>query len=292
LHAADLKRPGAEGIARLYGQLVPQFSGMNFTRFRYAPGLYSGRTNNTWAIGLVKLPCKSPRSEFGGLKSVSRRIHAGEVVIVPPESDYSANFSTTGEIEYVVLTDARFKDALAAQHQDLDGLSGQGEAFFNSPVISSLQSAMLHSVSAPATFDPHHADNFVNAMVSEVHRKWAPDQKAPDNSQVGQLSLADMKRIDDYIEAHIGGAITNSHLSSLLDLPEAQFIKTFKTAVGHTPYQYVLAKRVELARHLLQTTSQSIASIAYSTGFSSQSHMTDVLRSRVGATPGLIRKGR
>uniref|UniRef100_UPI00122CECC9 helix-turn-helix domain-containing protein n=1 Tax=Roseivivax sediminis TaxID=936889 RepID=UPI00122CECC9 len=41
---------------------------------------------------------------------------------------------------------------------------------------------------------------------------------------------------------------------------------------------------------LLGTTRLSIAEIAYSCGFPWQSHMTDVFRCRVGATPAAVRK--
>ena len=58
-----------------------------------------------------------------------------------------------------------------------------------------------------------------------------------------------------------------------------------------TPYQYVLDKRIERAQLMIETTSLSLAQISFASGFSSQSHMTDVFRAKLGMTPGKVRSG-
>jgi AraC family transcriptional regulator len=48
--------------------------------------------------------------------------------------------------------------------------------------------------------------------------------------------------------------------------------------------------RIKLAQHLLQTTNDSIAEIAFSCGFSHQEHLTRMFRRWCDATPGTFRR--
>jgi AraC family transcriptional regulator len=67
------------------------------------------------------------------------------------------------------------------------------------------------------------------------------------------------------------------------------FTPAFKRAFGTTPAQYVLAERLKWARWLLENTRSPISVIAAETGFSSQSHLTSVLRIQTGDTPNELR---
>ncbi|WP_250564893.1 helix-turn-helix transcriptional regulator [Adonisia turfae] len=55
--------------------------------------------------------------------------------------------------------------------------------------------------------------------------------------------------------------------------------------MGCSPYQYVLRCRVERAKRLLLQRKLSIADVALTVGFSSQSHLTQHFRRHVGTTP-------
>jgi AraC family transcriptional regulator len=68
------------------------------------------------------------------------------------------------------------------------------------------------------------------------------------------------------------------------------FVRVFKTTFGVTPHQYVQERRVQLAAAALRTEDQrSLAEIALAFGFGNQSHMTTVLKQRIGVTPGKLR---
>lgn len=289
VHKVILQKPGSEGIRKRTDGVVPQFSGMNFVQFFYPPGQYTSRSVNRWLIGIVRKPYRNEYCCFGNTRTRPRTISAGEVIVIEPKADYSTKISTRGEVDYLVLTTDRLKQALRAQHQNSPGITGSGETYFSSPLISPLLHTLISSAHRPASFDPHHADNFINAVVSGLCRP-SLDVTADKRRFPNGLSPRDLRMLDEYIDAGAGRSINNAQLASLVNLPEAIFLRAFKRSNGETPYQYVLKRRIEHARILLGTTSVSIAEIAYSCGFSSQSHMTDVFRSRVGATPAALRK--
>ena len=68
------------------------------------------------------------------------------------------------------------------------------------------------------------------------------------------------------------------------------FARQFKRATGLPPHQYVIARRVERARQLLQTGSDfSLAEVAAHAGFSDQSQFSHHFKRLVGVTPGQFR---
>jgi methylphosphotriester-DNA--protein-cysteine methyltransferase len=68
------------------------------------------------------------------------------------------------------------------------------------------------------------------------------------------------------------------------------FARQFKAATGLPPHQYVIRRRVERAKELLQAgTDLSLAEVALHAGFSDQSQFCHHFKRLVGVTPGRFR---
>ena len=288
VYTTTLNKPGSHEIVSTAKNVVPQFSGMSFVRFFYAPGDYTGQAVNCWYLGLVRRPYFNKFCEFGETSTAARQISAGEVIVIKPQSEFSTEILTEGQVDYLVLTPGRVHQALSSQHQGAISTPRSKETYFQSKLISTLLDAVIGSASHPETFEPEHADNYINAIVSGLSQR---NLNSEPNPKSGRLSLSSsvLRMLYDYIDASIQTPITNAQLAKMVDLPEAIFIKAFKASAGVTPYQFVLKTRIERAKTLLKTDNSSIAEIAYSCGFSSQSHMTDIFRLRVGFTPAALR---
>ena len=63
----------------------------------------------------------------------------------------------------------------------------------------------------------------------------------------------------------------------------------FKAATGLPPHQYVIARRVERAKQLLQGGDFTLAEVAARAGFSDQSQFCRHFKRLVGVTPGQFR---
>jgi AraC family transcriptional regulator len=57
-----------------------------------------------------------------------------------------------------------------------------------------------------------------------------------------------------------------------------------------SPGQYVLGRRLELAKRLVLTTDLSVWNIAWSAGFENISHFRRQFRSHIGFLPGELRR--
>jgi AraC family transcriptional regulator len=102
------------------------------------------------------------------------------------------------------------------------------------------------------------------------------------------LDIVLRRRIVDYITANVGADLRIASLARIAGLTSSQFVRAFRRAFGTTPHRYVVERRLERARALLAT-KQSLATIAYTLGFSSQGHFTQAFRRRYGDTPGRSR---
>ncbi len=104
---------------------------------------------------------------------------------------------------------------------------------------------------------------------------------------------APAKRIQAVLD-HIDEDVSAPH--GLMDLAEVaglspyHFSRVFRAAMGQSPCQYVLERRIVEAKRRLDQSEESIAAIAYDCGFGSQSHMTSVFTKLVGITPGKLRR--
>lgn len=99
-------------------------------------------------------------------------------------------------------------------------------------------------------------------------------------------------RIVELIRAQLGTRLSLSNMAGELGLSPQHFARLFKGSFGTTPHAYVQAQRLDAAvAALRRERATSIAAIAAACGFSSQSHMTELMRRRLGVTPSGVRRG-
>lgn len=104
----------------------------------------------------------------------------------------------------------------------------------------------------------------------------------------GTYCSSRIKRSIDLIHAQLTSDLSLQCLASESGMSHFQFSRAFKRATGQSPHQYILEQRVARAQELLKGQG-SLSDIAYAVGFSSQAHMTDVFKKRLGVTPGQYR---
>jgi AraC family transcriptional regulator len=94
----------------------------------------------------------------------------------------------------------------------------------------------------------------------------------------------------EYIEEHLGAGPSLEQMAAVARLSAYHFARQFKATTGLPPHQYVILRRVERAKQLLQGGGDlSLAEVAAHAGFSDQSQFTHHFKRLLGVTPGQFR---
>jgi AraC family transcriptional regulator len=112
--------------------------------------------------------------------------------------------------------------------------------------------------------------------------------REPDGSAC--LSFRQEHLVRDYVQSNLHDRLTLEDLAATAGLSKFHFARRFRASTGTTPHEFVLRQRVDRARRLLQRTSIPLPEVAQTCGFADQSHMNRVVRKRLGATPGEVRR--
>lgn len=113
-------------------------------------------------------------------------------------------------------------------------------------------------------------------------------------SREQQISLltADVLRLSKecaaakrYMDANYAKNITLDTLASITHTNKYYLAHSFTDYVGQSPISYLISRRIQAGQELLRSTDHSIAQIAASTGFSSQSYFSQSFKKETGMTP-------
>lgn len=96
--------------------------------------------------------------------------------------------------------------------------------------------------------------------------------------------------IEQYINEHYAEDITLQKLSDLTYLNKYYIVHVFKKYKGLSPINYLIERRIEEAKNLLETTNYSVSKISDIIGFSSQSYFSQTFKKEMDMTPNQYRK--
>ena len=105
----------------------------------------------------------------------------------------------------------------------------------------------------------------------------------------GGLPPRALRRVREFIEAHLEQTISIQALAAMVGLSMCHFARAFKQSQGVTPHDYLVHCRVRRTQELLADTNLPLSEIAIAAGFADQSHCARRFRELVGLTPSRYR---
>lgn len=100
----------------------------------------------------------------------------------------------------------------------------------------------------------------------------------------------DCAYIKKYIDVHYSTDLNLDSLATATYMNKYYLVHSFKESFGISPIEYLIKKRISVAKILLETTKYYIGEIAELVGFNSQSYFSQLFKKRVGITPGKYRE--
>ena len=152
------------------------------------------------------------------------------------------------------------------------------------PSASRVRSFWLRACPASRPVSPRSPELFATHLVEQYTSTVA---KAP--VKRGGLPIHQLRKVQDYVAAHLAEEISIEALAELVELSSSHFAHVFKESTGMTPLHFVTRQRITHAQQLIRETSRSLINVGLEVGYTSPSHFAQVFRRVVGVTPTAFR---
>jgi len=158
------------------------------------------------------------------------------------------------------------------------------------PLLEQLAIAITNALRDGNAEDGLYIDTIAQMMAVHLARTHSSRSKPVRLLPAKPLAGWKMRRVIDFIEDNLEGDLSLQAMAEEVDISPLYLARAFKAAVGQSPHQYVLARRIERAKELLRNTDLPVVDVALSSGFSSQSHLSHWFIRQVGVSPAVYRR--
>jgi AraC family transcriptional regulator len=264
--------------------------GLEAARFRASPAWeYNAPALTHHRLVLVTRPPQELDLQFEGVK---RHVPppAGAIILVPAGTRGQVRWRGGFDWLHIYL-DPRLVGRVAAEGFGLDParLTVPPLGALEHPYLRAAMLAVDAELTSGGAGGSLAAESLANVLaVHLIRHVSAPRPSTPRRG--GTLPRARLRAVVEYIEEHLDAGPTLEQMAAIARLSPNYFAWLFQRATGLPPHQYVIARRVERAKQLLQTRSDfSLAEVAASAGFSDQSQFSHHFKRLIGVTPGQFR---
>jgi AraC family transcriptional regulator len=135
-----------------------------------------------------------------------------------------------------------------------------------------------------------YADALTHAFAMQIVRRYSRFREI--NSAQGGMAPFKLRKALGFIAENLEFKedLSLEKVASEVGMSYFHFSRTFKQSMGVSPNNYIVARRVELAKKLLAQSDSPIVDIALQAGFANQSHFTTMFRRLTGTTPKTFRR--
>lgn len=221
-------------------------------------------------------------------EKISLNTIKGEIWINPPHTPFTHEINETCHFIILALDEGLVMDII----KQFDYRAANSLEFINNynvddDIMRNLIELIYQDVQKNWKNGYGYIESLVRALVIHYVKNYSNMDDFQMETDIIHKTINDkgVIDIDRFIEDHVHHSISIDELAKLVNLSKFHFLKEFKKLKGITPYQYVLQKRLSLAKWYLQNTNRVIAEIALQVGFADQSHFTRTFKLHNGITP-------
>jgi AraC family transcriptional regulator len=158
------------------------------------------------------------------------------------------------------------------------------------PLLEQLVLVIKAALQNGAAADRLYMDTVAQMIAVHLARRHSSRSRDVSSTTMKPFPGWRTQHLIEFIEEHIAGDLSLDAMAKEVKMCPLYLPRAFKAAVGKSPHQYVLDRRIERAKDLLRNTDAPIVEVALSAGFSSQSHLSNWFQRVVGISPGDYRR--
>jgi AraC family transcriptional regulator len=213
------------------------------------------------------------------------------ICITPPETMTQWEHHGHPEILQVYLRRSLYEAAVGEMY-GCDATAAEIVPRFGivDPLLEQLSIALADALRSGAVRDGLYIDTVAHMMAVHLARAHSVQSRPAMLPYTPAMSHQRMRQLIEFIEANLDQPLTLDAMASQVGISPLYLARAFKAAVGQSPHQYVLARRIERAKELLRNTEIPIIDVALSVGFSSQSHLSHWMIRQTGVSPAVYRR--
>jgi AraC family transcriptional regulator len=241
----------------------------------------------------VALIGRSPAHWYVRYDGVERQTPppVGSIAVVPAGSSPVVRWQGSKDTVLIYL-EPRLIARVAAESFELDASRAMLPPLYglNAPELRASMLGVDAELTAGGIGGSLLAESFANVLAVHLirHVTGARRVKGPAD---GILPRNKVLRVVECIMGNLEGSQTLAEMAKVVNLSPYHFARQFKAATGLAPYQFVIARRIERAQHLLRTIGRlGLAEVAFRSGFTNQSHFCFHFKRIVGVTPRRFRE--
>lgn len=145
----------------------------------------------------------------------------------------------------------------------------------------------VHAIAGSDTLDIHTMMDQCGKVFLEMCQYIRANTTTLDQQHYVPRNIAILK---EYLDSHMDERVTLEKCGEITYLSVSQTIRSFRSAYGVTPYEYLNIRRINTAKLLLANSTLSIEEIAIQTGFPDHNYFSKYFKKKVGVSPSRYRR--
>jgi AraC family transcriptional regulator len=240
---------------------------------------------------VMQLENRSEINLRGNNQLVERILRPGEFLVFPAgaSADWKWKTEMPNQALYFFLEPSYF-ETIGENFDFAQSLTIEMAIGAADEQLRLLASSLLCEMNHSYVLGHNYADALAHAFALQIIRRYSRFREI--NLAQGGMAPIKLRKALGFIHENLEfkEELSLEKVAGAVGMSYFHFSRTFKQSMGVSPNNYIVARRVELAKKLLTQSDSPIADIALQAGFANQGHFTTMFRRLTGTTPKTFRR--